>query len=104
MIKEKAPYSVLLCPDGDVMLLIEALGDRPKNALLIYDGRDMAILLRGDAQTVRLHDIQPEAAKLLSQADVVFVAEHDGKTVVNDYYVKVRMVRDLKHLIEGPVY
>ena len=102
MEKEHIPYSILLCPDGDVMLLIASQGDRPKNALLIYDGRDMAILLRGDARTVRLRDIQPEVAKLLSQASVVFVAEHDGKTVVNDYYVKVRMVRDLKRLIEGP--
>lgn len=103
MDKEKVPYSVLLCPDGDVLLLMEAQGDRPQNALLIYDGRDMAILLRGGARTVRLLDIQPEAAKLLSQAGVVFVAEHDGETVVNDYYVKVRMVRDLKRLVEGPV-
>ena len=102
MDKQNDPYSILQCPDGDVLLLIGTQGDRPQNALLIYDGRDMAILLRGDARTVRLRNIQPEAAELLSHANMVFVAEHDGETVVNDYYVKVRMVRDLKRLMEGP--
>ena len=104
MEKESYPYSILQCPDGDLMLLMPACGDSPQGAVLIYDGGDMAILLRGGARTIRLRNIGPEARKPLTQLQYLFVAESDGETIIRDYYATVRIVRDLKRLMEPPEY
>ena len=92
-------YEILQNAAGDVLIIIKQRRGGPENPRFVYDGGDTALLYRSRESSVFLGGINQSARQPLRAVDEVLVAEIDGDEVAREYLVPVRLVRDLKAVL-----
>lgn len=92
-------YEILQNANGEILIIISQRHGGPENPRFVYDGGEVALLYRSRESSVFLKGINPEARNPLRIVDEVIVAEIDGEEVAREYLVPVRLVRDLKTLL-----
>lgn len=92
-------YQLLHNPtDGSFLLIIEPQDVEPDQPRFVYDGTDVAILIRTLFSVLKFRiaeDIRP----LLLSAEEILVYEKDGDDVVREYTALVRIVKNVRGLI-----
>ena len=92
-------YEILQNANGDILIMIKQRHGGPENPRFVYDGGDTALLYRSRESSVFLGGINEEARSPLKIVDEIIVAEIDGEEVAREYMVPVRLVRDLKAVL-----
>ncbi len=92
-------YEILQNANGEILIMIKQRHGGPENPRFVYDGGDTALLYRSRESSVFLGGINEEARNPLKVVDEVVVAEIDGEEVAREYLVPVRLVRDLKAVL-----
>lgn len=92
-------YEILQNGAGEILIMIKQRRGGPENPRFVYDGGDTALLYRSRESSVFLGGINPEARQPIKAVDEVLVAEIDGDEVAREYMVPVRLVRDLKAVL-----
>ena len=83
-----------------MLLIIEPQSCDPDYPLFLYDGGDTALLFRDWGSNIRLNHISEEAHPILMNAEDIYVVEVQGEDIISDYYAPIRIVRDVKRLID----
>jgi len=92
-------YEILQNAAGEILIMIKQRRGGPENPRFVYDGGDTALLYRSRESSVFLGGIIKDARQPLKAVDEVLVAEIDGDEVAREYLVPVRLVRDLKAVL-----
>lgn len=92
-------YEILQNAAGEILIMIKQRRGGPENPRFVYDGGDTALLYRSRESSVFLGNINQEARQPLKAVDEVLVAEIDGDEVAREYVVPVRLIRDLKAVL-----
>lgn len=92
-------YEILQNAAGEILIMIKQRRGGPENPRFVYDGGDTALLYRSRESSVFLGNINQEARQPLKAVDEVLVAEIDGDEVAREYIVPVRLIRDLKAVL-----
>lgn len=92
-------YEILQNANGEILIMIKQRHGGPENPRFVYDGGDTALLYRSRESSVFLGGINEDARNPLKVVDEVIVAEIDGEEVAREYLVPVRLVRDLKTVL-----
>ena len=92
-------YEILQNATGEVLVMIKQRRVGPENPRFVYDGGDTALLYRSRESSVFLGAINKDARSPLKNVNEVLVAEIDGDEVAREYLVPVRIVRDLKAVL-----
>lgn len=98
-VDNEGTYEILQNANGEILIVIKQRRGGPENPRFVYDGGDTALLYRSRESSVFLGGINPEARNPLKIVDEVIVAEIDGDEVAREYVVPVRIVRDLKSVL-----
>lgn len=92
-------YEIMQNGAGEILIIIKQRRGGPENPRFVYDGGDTALLYRSRESSVFLGGINQEARQPLKSVDEILVAEIDGEEVAREYVVPVRLVRDLKAVL-----
>lgn len=96
----KSRYDILQNDKGEILIIIQQRSGGPENPLFVYDGSENALLYRSHESTVYFDDIVEGArgpVKSVSEIQLVEISEDD---VVREYKVPVRLVKDVKALLD----
>ena len=75
------------------MIAIKARDDEPVKPIIIYDGKEHALLYRDPKHTIILDFIHPDARPLIAIAEEIIIAEFADEDWKRDYTAPVRMVK-----------
>ena len=92
-------YEILQNAAGEILIMIKQRRGGPENPRFVYDGGDTALLYRSRESSVFLGNINESARQPLKSVDEVLIAELDGDEVAREYVVPVRLIRDLKAVL-----
>lgn len=92
-------YEILQNAAGEILIMIKQRRGGPENPRFVYDGGDTALLYRSRESSVFLGNINESARQPLKSVDEVLIAELDGDEVAREYVVPVRLIRDLKTVL-----
>ncbi|MBR4106369.1 MAG: hypothetical protein IKK52_03605 [Alphaproteobacteria bacterium] len=98
-VDNEGSYEILQNANGEILIVIKQRHGGPENPRFVYDGGDTALLYRSRESSVFLGGINEEARNPIKVVDEVIVAEIDGEEVAREYVVPVRLVRDLKAVL-----
>ena len=96
-VDNEGSYEILQNANGEILIVIKQRHGGPENPRFVYVGGDTALLYR--ESSVFLGGINEEARNPIKVVDEVIVAEIDGEEVAREYVVPVRLVRDLKAVL-----
>ena len=97
---DKSRYDILQNDKGEILIIIEQRNGGAENPLFVYDGTENALLSRSHESTVLFNDIAEGAhipLKSVSELQIVEITDDD---VVREYKVPVRIVKDVKALLD----
>ncbi len=93
-------YDILQNDKGEILIMIQQCNGGPENPLFVYDGSQYALLYRSHESTVYFEDIAEEARIPLKTVTSMQIVEIDNDEVVREYKTPVRIVKDVKSLME----
>ena len=96
----RSRYDILQNDKGDILLIIQQRKGGAENPLFIYDGTQYALLYRSHESTVFFDDIAEGAHMPLKSVSEMQVVEIDNDEVIREYKVPVRIVKDVKAIME----
>jgi hypothetical protein len=101
-IQEKA-YRVYFNEKGELLFVILEKDGEANKPMIIYDGGPHAILYRNREQTVLLDYLNEQVREPLTKIKQALVAEfkQDGETLVREYDVPVKQMKQLPLPSEG---
>lgn len=92
-------YSIFKNDEGELVLMINVQPVDPDGPLFMYDGGDLAVLFRDWGSTLAIPDLAENVRPMLKEAQEIRVIEAEGEDIVRDYVARVRIVRDVKCMI-----
>ena len=92
-------YSILKNNEGKLMLRLDVQPSEPDEPLFIYDGGDTAVLFRDWGSTIALTNLDESCRSILKDSKEIRVVEAEGEDFIRDYIVSIRIVRDVKSMI-----
>lgn len=98
--RSKSRYDILQSKNGEILIIIQQRSGGPEKPLFVYDGTPNALLYRSQESAVYFDDIAPAAwapLKSVIELQVVEIADDD---VIREYKVPVRIVKDVKALMD----
>lgn len=95
---QEGRYDILLSPEGNMLIVINARKSEPYSPRLVYDGGAHALLYRSAKSAVLLDSINIQARSKLKEQKTVRIVEIYEDDVYREYPVQVRIVRDLESL------
>lgn len=81
------------------MLRLDVQPSEPDEPLFIYDGGDTAVLFRDWGSTIALTNLDESCRSILKDSKEIRVVEAEGEDFIRDYIVSIRIVRDVKSMI-----
>lgn len=96
----KSRYDILQNDKGEILIIIQQRGGGAENPLFVYDGSQYALLYRSHESTVYFDDIVEGARLPLKSVTTLQIVEIDDDEVVREYAVPVRIVKDVKALMD----
>lgn len=94
-------YDIMQNAKGDILIMIDSYEGGPENPRVLYDGGDTILLYRSRESAIFLNNIEEEARKPVKTVSEVLVAEFENNDFVREYKVPVRIVKNLKAVIEA---
>ena len=91
--EQEFSYNILQNDAGEMMIAIKARDGEPVKPIIVYDGKEHALLYRDPGHTIILDYIHPDARPLIAIANEIMIAEFSGENWKRDYTVPVRMVK-----------
>ena len=92
-------YSIFKNDKGELALLIGVQPSDPDEPMLIYDGGDMAVLFRDWGSTIALDNLDESVRPVLKESKEIRVIEAKGEDFVRDYSARIRIVRNVRSMI-----
>lgn len=94
--KHATNYEVVLSDEGIPVFMISNNIQKTDNPVLLYDGGNHATLFRNDHDVVLLDYLPEELRSILQKCSwaVVLEKNNDGTSVVNDYKVLIKLVKN----------
>ena len=96
----KSRYDILQNDKGEILLIIQQRNGGPENPLFVYAGSQYALLYRGQESTVYFDDIAEGARSPLKSVTSMQIVEINNDEAVREYTVPVRIVKDVKSLMD----
>ena len=96
----KSRYDILQNDKGDILMILQQRNGGAENPLFIYDGSQYALLYRSHESTVYFDDIAEQARMPLKSVSEIQIVEIEDNDVVREYKVPVRVVKDVKALMD----
>jgi len=97
---EKSRYDILQNDKGEILIIIQQRNGGPENPLFVYDGSENALLYRSHESSVFFNDIDVGAHIPLKSVSDLTIVEITDDDVVREYTVPVRIVKDVKALLD----
>ena len=98
---DKSRYDILQNDKGEILIILQQRSGGPENPLFVYDGSPYALLYRSHESTVYFDDIVEGARSALKAVTSMQVVEiDDDDEVVREYKVPLRIVKDVKALMD----
>ena len=91
-------YDMLQNEAGEILILINYQKTEPDRPRIVYDGGEKALFYRSRESAFMLNNINLEARVPLSQVEAVLVVEIQDDDTAREYYVPMRLVRNLDAL------
>ena len=98
--QEKSRYDILQNDKGDILIIIQQRNGGAENPLFVYDGSQYALLYRSHESTVYFDDIAEGARTPLKSVTELQIVEINNDDVIREYKVPVRMVKDVRSLMD----
>lgn len=92
-------YEILQNGAGEILIIIGYRSGGPVNPKIVYDGGSAVLLYRNEESSMFLTNISPEARQPLQYADNITVAEVENDEVIREYIVPVRLIKDMKEIL-----
>ena len=96
----KSRYDILQNDKGEILIIIEQRNGGAENPLFVYDGSQNALLYRSHESTVFFSDISEGARTPLKSVSELQIVEIIDDDVIREYKVPVRIVKDVKALMD----
>ena len=96
----KSRYDILQNDKGEILIIIQQRHGGAENPLFVYDGSQYALLYRSHESTVYFDDIDQGARLPLKSVTQLQIVEISAEDVVREYNVPVRIVKDVKALMD----
>ncbi len=96
----KSRYDILQNDKGDILIIIQQRHGGAENPLFVYDGSQYALLYRSHESTVYFDDIAEGARLPLKSVTQLQIVEISEDEVIREYKVPVRIVKDVKALMD----
>ena len=93
-------YDILQNDKGEILIILQQRSGGPENPLFVYDGSQYALLYRSHESTVYFDDIVKDARNALKSVTSMQIVEINDNEVVREYKVPVRIVKDVKALMD----
>ena len=93
MDKDTRHFDLLMNAAGDVMIVFDATENNPENPLLVYDGRNKAILYKSKKDIVPIYPIPKEAEPEMNRAKDILCVEVKDNKIVAQYSAKIEVKR-----------
>ncbi len=96
----RSRYDILQNDKGDILLIIQQRNGGAENPLFVYDGSQYALLYRSHESTVLFDDIAEGARMPLKSVSEMQIVEISNDEVIREYKAPVRIVKDVKALLD----
>ena len=94
--KHAENYEIVISNEGVPVFVIQKNLKKSESPVLLYDGGKHATLFRNDHDVVLLDYLPEELRSILQKCSwaVVLEKNNDGTSVVNDYKVLIKLVKN----------
>ena len=92
-------YEILRNGAGEILIIIGYRQGGPDNPRVVYDGGSAGLLYRNRESSVFLTNVADEARQPIQYADKVTIAEIEGDEVIREYFAPVRLIKDMKDIL-----
>ncbi len=96
----KSRYDILQNDKGEILIILQQRSGGAENPLFVYDGSQYALLYRSHESTVYFDDIAEGARNPLKSVPELQIVEINDDEVIREYKVAVRIVKDVKSLMD----
>ena len=94
-IEQEIRYDILKNQEGEMLIKIRARMDDAKNPMIVYDGKEHAVLYRNEGNVIVLDYIHQQARSSLSDAKRVLVVEAQDGAIIREYRAGVQQVKQV---------
>ena len=96
---DRSRYDILQNDKGDILIIIQERKGPAETPVFVYDGSQYALLYRSHESSVFFDDIAEGAREPLKSVEELHVVEITDDDVVREYKAMVRIVKDVKALM-----
>ena len=96
---DRSRYDILQNDRGDILIIIQERKGSAETPVFVYDGSQYALLYRNRESSVFFDDIAEGAREPLKSVEELHVVEITDDDVVREYKAMVRIVKDVKALM-----
>ncbi|MBO7605559.1 MAG: hypothetical protein J6S61_03735 [Elusimicrobiaceae bacterium] len=96
----RSRYDILQNDKGEILIIIQQRKGPAQSPVFVYDGSQYALLYRSPESSVFFDDIAEGARVPLKSVGEIQVVEITNDEVVREYKAGVRIVKDVKALME----
>jgi len=97
---DRSRYDILQNDKGEILIILQQRKGPAENPLFVYDGTQYALLYRSHESTVFFDDLAEGARAPLKSVGELQVVEISDDDVVREYKAPVRIVKDVKALMD----
>lgn len=97
---DRSRYDILQNDKGEILIIMQERKGPAENPIFVYDGSEYALLYRSHESSVFFDDIAEGARTPLKSVGELQIVEITNDDVVREYKAAVRMVKDVKALMD----
>lgn len=88
-------YDIIENSEGELLFSIKARQGGPEKPKILYGAGEHALFYRSNDQTVVLDYVHPDVREALAKVSSVLIVEFHGDSIIREYNVPVRQVKQL---------
>lgn len=97
---DRSRYDILQNDKGELLIIMQQRKGPAVDPVFVYDGSQYALLYRSEESSVFFDDIAEGAHVPLKSVGELQIVEITNDTVVREYRAPVRIVKDVKALMD----